>query len=570
MSMETNKTKKIVIASILSVSAVVAVGAVVLIARANDKAERYHDSWMPNDIEWTVYLGNEAPSKNKGFDGDYFVIVNNWTTFHKVNDTWERVGEIVELKNVTDANIKWVNQLYEVYCKNNSWYLGTTNEWVYDLRDGYLFETQHYNVHFYGEKEDENPKDYGLQTVRRRENIVFSGEIPLKQFDSSYFYTFEKWDHNLEKVTESFDTYAVFAKYDNGSLVDVDGDEVHVGFNEDDPIKKSIVSIDIPDYIEGKPVTKIDAAAFSECSNLKSISLPSTIESIGDHAFFGCSSLSEIFIPKSVTLLSETTFSSSLMNLKRIIVEEGNSNYKDIDGVLFTQNEKTMMRYPPNKKHTESEFVVPLQVEYISSFCFADMNQSNLQQFVFPEGLKRIGTWALKNTTISELNLPDHCELLSGNFVSGCLNLSSINVQSNDYYQSINGALYSKDLSTLVRVGEGSDLSEGITVPSSVTAFAAYSLSGTNIQSFIIPSTVTKLYSYCFSYLEQSSSIYVPSTVSEIFSRAFYSSHSLVVNCENLEKPANWAVDWAYTREERADENDTGYVSQINYGVDPS
>ena len=570
--MKNIKKKRFLIVGISTLAAAVAVaGAVFIIERSNNKMERYHDSWMPSDIDWTVYLGYETPAKNKGLDGDYFVIVNDWTTYHKDNDKWYVAGKIVELNSVKNAELKWVNQLYDLYCTTNKWYKGTPNEWIFDLRDGFLFETQYYSVHFYGEKkDDEVPVDYGTQSVRRRENLVYNGVIPLKKFDSNYFYTFEQWDHDLKKVTESFNTYALFARYENGSLVDVDGDEVHVGFNEDDPIKKSIVSIDIPDYIEGKPVTKIDAAAFSECSNLKSISLPSTIESIGDHAFFGCSSLSEIFIPKSVTSLSETTFSSSLTNLKRIIVEEGNPNFKDIDGVLFTQNEKTMMRYPPNKRHAESEFVVPLQVEYISSFCFADMNQSDLQQFVFPEGLKSIGTWAFKNTAISELNLPDHCELLSGNFVSGCLNLSSINVQSNDYYQSINGALYSKDLSTLVRVGEGSDLSEGITVPSSVTTFAPYSLSGTNIQSFTIPSTVTKLYSYCFSYLEQSSSIYVPSTVSEIFSRAFYSSHSLVINCEALAKPANWAVDWAIPREERADENDTGYVSQINYGVDPS
>lgn len=570
MNMETNKRKRIVVASILAISAVVAVGAVVLIARANDKAERYHDNWMPSDIEWTVYLGDEAPSKNKGFDGDYFVILNNWTTFHKVDDNWVNVGEIVELKSVHNANIKWVNQLYDLYCKTNSWYLGTTNEWVYDLRDGYLFNTQHYDVHFYGEKiGDEIPKDYGLQTVRRRENVVYQGEIPLKEFDTDYFYSFDQWDHDLGKVTESFNTYAIFAKYDNGSLVDVDGDEIHVGFNEDDPIKKSVVSIDIPEYIQGKPVTKIDDAAFSECSNLQSINLPSTIEYIGEHAFFGCSSLTEIFIPESVTSIGETTFSSSLVNLEQIKVDENNPNYKDVDGVLYTKNGKTIMRYPPKKEHTGAEFIVPADVEYISSFCFADFAQDNLEQFVFPSNLKRIGTWSLKNTSITELNLPDNCELLSGNFVSGCLNLETINCVNNIYYESINGVLYSKDLTTLIRVGEGYNVAEDLIIPNTVSRLGFYSFSGTNIESMVISSNITQIDSYCFSYLENNCSIYLPDTLTKVLSRAFYASHGLTIDCQVLEKPATWADDWAYTREERADENDSGYVSQINFGVDP-
>lgn len=58
-------------------------------------------------------------------------------------------------------------------------------------------------------------------------------------------------------------------------------------------------SVSIPDSVEC-----IDWGAFDGCSSLKSIAIPDSVTSIGDSAFWGCSSLKSIAIPEGVDLLS--------------------------------------------------------------------------------------------------------------------------------------------------------------------------------------------------------------------------------------------------------------------------
>ncbi|MCM1132958.1 MAG: leucine-rich repeat domain-containing protein [Ruminococcus flavefaciens] len=61
------------------------------------------------------------------------------------------------------------------------------------------------------------------------------------------------------------------------------------------------VFIDIPDTVEGCKVTEIRDNAFYECSTLRNITIPDTVEKIGHHAFYACSALESIVIPDSVT-----------------------------------------------------------------------------------------------------------------------------------------------------------------------------------------------------------------------------------------------------------------------------
>ena len=86
----------------------------------------------------------------------------------------------------------------------------------------------------------------------------------------------------------------------------------------------------IPETIEGYPVTAIGEGAFSPCSHITEIILPSGLKTIGDSAFayvsfetvhipdtvtyigagafWRCKKLKEITIPESVTVLSDKMF----------------------------------------------------------------------------------------------------------------------------------------------------------------------------------------------------------------------------------------------------------------------
>jgi len=67
-------------------------------------------------------------------------------------------------------------------------------------------------------------------------------------------------------------------------------------------------SISIPAEYNGVPVYGISTNAFSGCVNLKSISIPSTIASIGGFAFFRCERLEKIYIPTNVQSVGAYAF----------------------------------------------------------------------------------------------------------------------------------------------------------------------------------------------------------------------------------------------------------------------
>ena len=68
------------------------------------------------------------------------------------------------------------------------------------------------------------------------------------------------------------------------------------------------LDIVIPATYRGIPVTAIADRAFSEHSDLTSISIPDSVTSIGNYAFNGCIELTSINIPDSVTSIGDSAF----------------------------------------------------------------------------------------------------------------------------------------------------------------------------------------------------------------------------------------------------------------------
>ena len=64
----------------------------------------------------------------------------------------------------------------------------------------------------------------------------------------------------------------------------------------------------IPKKIEGRVVTSISREAFSICTSLTSIKVPSSVTAIGSWAFYGCRSVVGVEIPDSVRDIGRYAF----------------------------------------------------------------------------------------------------------------------------------------------------------------------------------------------------------------------------------------------------------------------
>jgi hypothetical protein len=83
----------------------------------------------------------------------------------------------------------------------------------------------------------------------------------------------------------------------------IEGDTVTItGYNKE--VSGELI---IPSVIEGNPVTSIGRSAFSYQS-LTSITIPDSVNSIGESAFSTCTSLTSITIPDGVTSIGVRAF----------------------------------------------------------------------------------------------------------------------------------------------------------------------------------------------------------------------------------------------------------------------
>ena len=204
--------------------------------------------------------------------------------------------------------------------------------------------------------------------------------------------------------------------------------------------------ISIPDHVE-----EIEDHAFSDDENLVKVSFLSPRTKVAELAFVGCplestggvrysgciasdldyENNSEIVIREGTTELRAgrspemnivTSFDprkarlqdlylpSSLSSIQgwlnipmsKIIVDAENPYYCSIDGVLFTHDLKTLVRYPMNK--AGQYYSVPEGVEIIAESAFHNCTQ--LKHVTLPGSIDRIGDYAFSETELLTLELP--------------------------------------------------------------------------------------------------------------------------------------------------------------------
>lgn len=189
--------------------------------------------------------------------------------------------------------------------------------------------------------------------------------------------------------------------------------------------------LDIPAYYNGKPIKEIGSSAFSSCTTLVTINIPSTVNKIGSSAFSGCKNLKNVNIPNGVTSIPGYAFQrcESLVSiaLPNSIESIGTWAFYDCESLVNINLPSSLKKIDDVAfAHCSSlkSVVIPKSVTVIQGQVFSDC--TNLESVTLHEGLLSIEAFAFEACySLKKIIIPQSVTTISGlSTFSGCSSLT--------------------------------------------------------------------------------------------------------------------------------------------------
>ena len=288
----------------------------------------------------------------------------------------------------------------------------------------------------------------------------------------------------------------------------------------------------------GEGVEEIEAEAFYVTGQLVKVLFPSTLKTIGVGAFY-LSGVAEFNLPDGLLAIKRSALDSATLTalhipasvqeigdppartstaLTAITVDSGNQNYTAQDGVLYTQDMKTLVSYPRGK--TGATFAIPSGVEELGRMAFYGV--AALTGVTLPAGLLTIGEECfLIATGITAIAIPASVQTINGIAFGTMPALTAITVETGNLnYTAQDGVLYTKDMKTLVQYPNGKS-GATFTVPNGVETIEQGAFQeNPGLTGVTLPAGLLHLKTRAFSGASKLQTIAIPASVQEVGGQA--------------------------------------------------